>query len=182
MALHHKGRVGVFALAAAVVVGVFAIAAAVAVAAGTASVTTDAFTPEHGDKYHNSRVLYDADRWSVTIRERQFQGAVSGESDDLYWRQVSVEDFSGGMLRASYGPGEWVDNRYLSPWYVYRAERPRTYLSDAAVWYHFQYYECLTVTDDRFPGITRGTSCGCWMIGTRDRPVRHEVTREMAGS
>ena len=154
-------------------ISVLAIAVTFVVTAGIASVAAGAYTPEHGDKYFNSRVLYDADSGSVTIHSRHFQGARNGGS--LFWRQLSIRDVVSGEIQESYGPGEWVDNEYLSPWYVYRSERPRTYFAEATVFYSFQYYRCIDQFDKTFTQVPRGTICKCWAIGTPKQPVAHTV-------
>ena len=129
------------------------------------------FTPEQSDKYYNTTVEHDVRQHQVTIYSRRFQGGAANGAER--WRQKSIRDVIGGRTRLELGPGEWVTNASLSPWFVYAQEPVRTYSSQVAVQYVFEYYECPVRVDEDL-GIQR-KECGYWGSGGTYRPITHKI-------
>ena len=129
-------------------------------------------TPETLSKYRASAVEYTAREHSVTIHSRQFRGA-GGKGGARRWRQYSITEEVGGLERLRLGPGMWVTNQELSPWYIYINEPKRTYSSPVRVTFEFEYNSCSGQIDEF--GVLRWTGCRNWGRIVDEQTTMHLV-------
>ena len=109
---------------------------------------------------------------SVTIHSRQFRGA-GGKGGARRWRQYSITEEVGGLERLRLGPGMWVTNQELSPWYIYINEPERTYSSPVRVTFEFEYNSCSGQIDEF--GVRRWTGCRNWGRIVDEQTTMHLV-------